>query len=84
MDGGKFNHCMRNTLSHEFGHFAGLRDVYVTQCSEYQRYTMNGATNQNHDKETLECEDKFALHHKYGYQYRWLAYRGRAAFGQPH
>ena len=60
-------HCMRNTLTHEFGHFAGLRDVYTTQCSEYAHYTMNGATAQNHDKISLECEDKYALHYKYGY-----------------
>lgn len=59
--------CMRNTLTHEFGHFAGLRDVYDTQCSEYVHYTMNGEPAHNHDKESLACEDKYALEHKYGY-----------------
>ena len=61
-------YCMRNTLTHEFGHFAGLRDVYTSQCSEYAHYTMNGAPAHNHDKEALACEDKYALEHKYGYQ----------------
>lgn len=60
-------YCMRNVLVHEFGHFAGMWDVYDS-CSEYRPYTMYGYCYQNHAYESLECEDKFALHHKYGYQ----------------
>ena len=58
--------CMRNILVHEFGHFAGLWDVYDS-CSEYPYYTMYGYGAQNHAYESLMCEDEYALHYKYGF-----------------
>ena len=60
-------YCIRNTAAHEFGHFAGLTDVY-SACTEYERYTMYGRnTGKNtHGKESLECEDKWSLDYKYG------------------
>lgn len=58
---------MYSALAHEFGHFLGLNDV-KDACGEYSRYTMYGYnTGRNtHGKESLECEDKWAAHHKYG------------------
>ncbi len=71
---GTGEHCIANVAAHEFGHFAGLRDVYYdpereensTNCSQYTEYTMFGyASTFEHKKETLECEDIYALYLHY-------------------
>ena len=66
--------CLRNTATHEFGHFIGLEDLvprYVggrrRHCSEYERYTMWQPTYvgqgdaKKHQKETIECEEKWVI-----------------------
>ena len=67
-------HCYLNVAAHEFGHFAGLDDAYYDpdeeedelNCPVYTEYTMYGHTVPNeHKKEALECEDKYALHYTY-------------------
>ncbi len=66
--------CLRDVLAHEFGHMAGLMDVYYNAgwpdqsrwCEDYQYYTMNGITaGGEHFREDLRCEDKYALDQKY-------------------
>lgn len=71
------NLCLRDVLSHEFGHFAGLEHVDYRpdrndsshNCSEWADYTMmtqNGGTPyKDCRRETLSCEDKWALHTLY-------------------
>ena len=69
-------HCLLEVLTHEFGHAAGLDDVYfkphpvpVTTYNAPDRahYTMNGTfTRGTHFRESLACEDKYALRAKYG------------------
>ena len=64
-------YCIRNTATHEFGHWIALKDLKPkpnnTHCADYERYTMwqPGAIG-SHDKETLECEDKWGAMHVYG------------------
>lgn len=59
--------CIQNTAVHEFGHWVELYDLYDA-CEEYERYTMYGRNTgrDTHDKESLECEDKWAVEHIYG------------------
>ena len=63
------SYCLKAMAAHEWGHFAGLEDARPDFCDgQYTRYTMfktpwSGTA--NCAKETLECEDKFALHHTY-------------------
>lgn len=68
-------HCLLDVLTHEFGHMAGLKDVYYdpdedpspTNSPDYDHYTMNGEGVVNeHFRESLNCEDKYALEDKYG------------------
>lgn len=62
-------YCLTAMAAHEFGHFAGLEDARPGFCdTEYSKYTMYKTPykgTKNCKKETLECEDKFALHHTY-------------------
>ena len=59
--------CLKNVAAHEFGHFAGLAHSSSAVCSAYAEYTMNSqiATLNEHKKESLECEDIWALNYKY-------------------
>ncbi len=63
------HYCLKAIAAHEFGHFAGLLHAKDMYCdSEYSRYTMwhrpsTGTT--GCAWESLECEDKYALHHTY-------------------
>ena len=47
-------YCIRNTATHEFGHFLGLLDVYNT-CTEYSRYTMYGYTPGTNEHKNQWC-----------------------------
>ena len=67
--------CIRDVAAHEFGHFAGLVHVeYQTNvvsgegnCPAWVDYTMHTSLGPNtHQREHLECEDKYALEHIYG------------------
>ena len=62
-------YCIKATASHEFGHFAGLLHVEsIDGCNaEYSRYTMwkDQPTGPAVEYESLECEDKWALHYTY-------------------
>lgn len=69
-------YCTLDVLCHEFGHQAGLMDVYYEPsgsdnkkwCTHYQHYTMNGTSpGGEHFRETLRCEDKYALDQKYSF-----------------
>ena len=61
--------CIRDTATHEFGHFIGLLDLvpkYVggrrLHCRAYERYTMwQPVPLGDHDKETIECEEKWVI-----------------------
>ncbi len=58
---------LRNTATHEFGHWVGLDDLVPNgHCQDYERFTMWQPSATNHDKETLECEDKWGALHIYG------------------
>ncbi len=67
--------CLLNVLMHEMGHGAGLDHVEYDpddpnqghgNCSEWAHYTMRAGSAENeHDKETLSCEDKWALLYTY-------------------
>ena len=61
-------YCLRNTLTHEFGHWLGLGDVRPQhECAEYQHYTMwQTPVKVNCDKESLSCEDIWGAKHLYG------------------
>lgn len=62
---------------HELGHVAGLEDVYYdpdlpvsrTNSPDYAHYSMNGhfPSKNTHWRESLNCEDKYALDQKYSY-----------------
>ena len=59
--------CYFEIATHEFGHFVRLLDLWPAyECPSYSRYTMyyGGGPNQ-HDKITLECEDKWGLWYTY-------------------
>ena len=67
---GSDEYCIRNTAAHEWGHFAGLRHVYYNpdyddsrwNCPLYVDYTMYNQSGTNeHNKEYIKCEDKYAL-----------------------
>ena len=61
-------YCLRNVVTHEFGHFVKLQDVgYGSACDDgYQNYTMWYSTSKGEDKkETLECEDKHGVYQMY-------------------
>ena len=68
--------CIKEVLTHEFGHAAGLEDVYYfssranapDNSPDYAHYTMNGWSDPlgTHWRESLNCEDKYALETKYG------------------
>lgn len=66
--------CIRDVAMHEWGHFAGLEHVTYTgsnpgigNCEAWKEYTMHTSRGPNtHGRETIECEDKFALEHIYG------------------
>ena len=66
--------CIREVMAHEWGHFAGLDHITVRQgiadncTSIYIRYTMwaHIIGLQPHERESLECEDKYALYYIYG------------------
>lgn len=67
-------YCTLDTLTHEFGHGAGLADVYYKPksndseewCKDYRHYTMNGQGKPGeHFRVNLACEDKYALDQKY-------------------
>ena len=68
--------CIKDVATHEFGHTAGLDDVYYDStktsgegnCPHWAAYTMHGKSDGHdaHNKESLECEDKWALWRKYG------------------
>lgn len=71
------DHCVKDTAMHEWGHFAGLEHVEykrgpsyssgIGNCAAWEAYTMHKSLGPNtHDRETIECEDKFALEHIYG------------------
>lgn len=69
-------YCLRNIATHEMGHSAGLIDCYYYptkrsgegNCPHWERYTMHGFSDVGeHKKISLECEDKWALWHKYGH-----------------
>ena len=74
---GTNKYCLRDTLTHEFGHAAGLIDVLyrptetsgIGNCPHWERYTMHGRSqgHDTHGRESLECEDKWALWKKYGH-----------------
>ncbi|MDE0184597.1 MAG: hypothetical protein OXP71_03955 [Candidatus Poribacteria bacterium] len=66
--------CIRDTAAHEWGHAAGLKHVKydptktsgIGNCPAWQDYTMHaGASPNSHDRESLACEDKWALDYKY-------------------
>lgn len=69
--------CILEVATHEFGHGTGLEDVYYRPtgddedmwCHEYQHYTMNGeqAGGGSHWRESLRCEDKYAVDQKYSH-----------------
>ena len=61
-------YCLRNTLTHEFGHWLGLGDLNSTHnCSEYEHYTMwQLPALGSCEKEDLACEDKWGAKHIYG------------------
>ena len=62
------DHCVLEVMTHEFGHWVNLTDLYDTHnCdSSYRRYTMWGWTSpDDHHKESLECEDKYAAWYTY-------------------
>ena len=66
-----YEYCIRNTATHEFGHYVLLWDLLPSHnCSEYERYTMWGRNMgwNTHGKESLECEDKWAVEYMYGSQ----------------
>ncbi len=67
--------CVRDVALHEWGHFAGLEHVkYITtntsgmgNCPHWSSYTMHMSHGPNtHDRENIECEDKYALEYIYG------------------
>ena len=66
--------CIREVMAHEWGHFAGLGHITTAQASAddcgaiYIRYTMWAHMSglQPHARESLECEDKYALYYIYG------------------
>ena len=67
-------YCTLDVLTHEFGHGAGLDDVYYEPggsdrekwCVDYRYYTMNGTSaGGEHFRTTLACEDKYAMYDKY-------------------
>lgn len=69
-------YCTLDVLTHEFGHQAGLKDVYYEPkgsdssrwCKHYQHYTMNGTSpGGEHFRVSLRCEDKYALDQKYSF-----------------
>lgn len=66
--------CIKEVAAHEWGHFGKLHDVTYEEkqeasCPRYADYTMYNAIIQSntHDRETLECEDKYILYVKYGF-----------------
>ena len=61
-------YCLRNTLTHEFGHWLGLGDVKESHnCDEYEHYTMwQPPVKVNCDKESLSCEDIWGAKYLYG------------------
>ena len=71
------HYCLLEVATHEFGHGAGLKDVYYEPsgtdsskwCRDYRFYTMNGHApgGGSHWRESLRCEDKYALDQKYSY-----------------
>ncbi len=67
-------YCIRDAATHEWGHFAGLEHVQyranqqsgIGNCPHWVDYTMHTTRGANtHERETLECEDKWALDYKY-------------------
>ena len=65
--------CIREVATHEFGHWIFLEDLLASDdpndphCWIYEEYTMWGSIGYNeHDKETLRCEDKWGAYRTYG------------------
>ena len=59
--------CVKNVMAHEFGHFVHLNDAPENVCNvTYKEYTMCCKTKPDeHKKESLECEDIWALYKTY-------------------
>lgn len=66
--------CIKDTAAHEWGHFAGLEHVQynpndtsgIGNCPHWVDYTMHTTLGTNtHERESLACEDKWALDYKY-------------------
>ena len=71
----QIGHCIRDTLTHEFGHWVQLNDVRHTTrncpgsghvCSGYRWYTMNNCVEKDqHFREDLHTADKHAAWYTY-------------------
>lgn len=73
-------YCLRNVITHEFGHFIRLRDADAAgeDCDDYGDYTMfNDAGRGVHYQESLACEDKYCAWYTYN-EMRWIT-NGAAA-----
>jgi hypothetical protein len=68
-------YCIRNSATHEFGHWVQLKDVSAFRAQDYDHYTMCNDPPRpvnTHSQESLECEDKYGLWYTYN-EMTWSA-----------